>query len=78
MNNTYYPINTMNTELFAEIGRLNILLNERDKEIERLKGLLPPDEREEHTTQVVYVHAESKEEAMRISMWRNPDEVCIP
>lgn len=45
MNSTYYPINTMNTELFAEIGRLNILLNERDKEIERLKGLLPPDER---------------------------------
>jgi len=33
MNNTYYPINTMNTELFAEIGRLNILLNERDKEV---------------------------------------------
>lgn len=34
-----------NSELFAEIGRLNVLLNERDKEIERLKGLMPPDER---------------------------------
>lgn len=31
--------------LYAEIGRLNVLLNERDKEIERLKGLMPPDER---------------------------------
>ena len=35
----------VNTELFAEIGRLNVLLNERNKEIERLKGLMPPDER---------------------------------
>jgi hypothetical protein len=34
-----------NSELFAEIGRLNVLLNEKDKEIERLKGLMPPDER---------------------------------
>jgi hypothetical protein len=78
-NQMTHPINT---ELFAEIGRLNILLNERDKEIaalkqtsadlcpecgwrflvpgigcqgcerarleeeiERLKGLMPPDER---------------------------------
>jgi len=31
--------------LYAEIGRLNVLLNERDKEIERLKVLMPPDER---------------------------------
>jgi hypothetical protein len=82
MNNIYYPINTMNTELFAEIGRLNILLHKREEEIaslqqtsadlcsecgwrflvpalgcqgcerarleleiQRLKGLLPPDER---------------------------------
>lgn len=37
--------NATNTELFSEIGRLNIRLNERDKEIERLKGLMPPDER---------------------------------
>lgn len=35
----------VNSELFAEIGRLNVLLNERDKEIERLKSLMPPDER---------------------------------
>ena len=35
----------VNTELFAEIGRLSVLLNERNKEIERLKGLMPPDER---------------------------------
>ena len=34
-----------NAELFAEIGRLNVLLHERDKEIEQLKGLMPPDER---------------------------------
>ena len=33
------------SSLYAEIGRLNVLLNERDKEIERLKGLMPPDER---------------------------------
>ena len=31
--------------LYAEIGRLNVLLNERNKEIERLKSLMPPDER---------------------------------
>ena len=33
------------SSLYAEIGRLNVLLNERDKEIERLTGLMPPDER---------------------------------
>ena len=33
------------SSLYAEIGRLNVLLNERDKEIERLRGLMPPDER---------------------------------
>lgn len=33
------------SSLYAEIGRLNVLLNERNKEIERLKGLMPPDER---------------------------------
>lgn len=38
-------INSNSAQLFAEIGRLNILLNERDKEIERLKGLMPADER---------------------------------
>ena len=38
-------INSTSAQLFAEIGRLNVLLNERDKEIERLKGLMPPDER---------------------------------
>ena len=38
-------INPTSAQLFAEIGRLNVLLNERDKEIERLRGLMPPDER---------------------------------
>ena len=45
-------INPTSAQLFAEIGRLNVLLNEctqalerRNKEIERLKGLMPPDER---------------------------------
>ena len=38
-------INSTSAQLFAEIGRLNVLLNDRDKEIERLKGLMPPDER---------------------------------
>lgn len=62
-------INSSSAELFAEIGRLNVLLSKRDKEfrelsveyqrnldlqdkldernkeIERLKGLMPPDER---------------------------------
>lgn len=33
------------SSLYAEIGRLNVLLNERNKEIERLKSLMPPDER---------------------------------
>jgi len=33
------------SSLYAEIGRLNVLLNESSKEIERLKGLMPPDER---------------------------------
>ena len=33
------------SSLYAEIGRLNVLLNESGKEIERLKGLMPPDER---------------------------------
>lgn len=33
------------SSLYAEIGRLNLLLNESGKEIERLKGLMPPDER---------------------------------
>lgn len=43
------PINLtvmqVQAELFTEIGRLNVLLNERNKEIERLKGLMPPDDR---------------------------------
>ena len=44
---TWMPVSEQlnNSSLFAEIGRLNVLLNERDKEIERLKGLMPPDER---------------------------------
>lgn len=29
------------SSLYAEIGRLNVLLNERDKEIERLRGERP-------------------------------------
>lgn len=44
---TWMPVSDQlsNSSLFAEIGRLNVLLYERDKEIERLKGLMPPDER---------------------------------
>ncbi len=44
---TWMPVSDQlsNSSLFAEIGRLNILLNERNKEIERLKSLMPPDER---------------------------------
>ncbi len=30
-----------NSELYAEIGRLNVLLNEKDKEIEWLRGERP-------------------------------------
>ena len=55
-NHTYWGINPLPdsiptpaqpawASLYAEIGRLNVLLNDRDKEIERLKGLMPPDER---------------------------------
>ncbi len=54
-NHTYWGINPLPdsipmpeqsawASLYAEIGRLNVLLNERDKEIERLKGLMPPDD----------------------------------
>lgn len=38
----------ISTELFAEIGRLNVLLNERDKEIERLRDEIGLLERAAH------------------------------
>lgn len=56
-----------NSELFAEIGRLNVLLNERDKEIERLQHDVADLQmlRDEHQMDVMHAFQEGGEEERR-------------
>ena len=77
-NHTYWGINPLPdsipmpeqsawASLYAEIGRLNVLLNERDKEIERLQHDVADLQmlRDEHQMDVMHAFQEGGEEERR-------------